>query len=74
MVKALGIKVNELKTHGVFHRLDTTQINLTMKKVVISYVNSVSVLGVQFDSKFSWSSQISNCIKSKISTTCNTVN
>ena len=68
-LKNSGMKVNDSKTEiCVFHRLDAPQISLTLNNCRIKSINSMNVLGVQFDSKLSWSHQVSKCIKKANST------
>ena len=59
-----GMKVNEAKTEiCVFHRMDCRQISMTINQIPIKSVNSMNVLGVQFDTKMNWSQQVNKCVK-----------
>ena len=63
-LKDSGMKVNETKTEiCVFHRLDPPQITITINNCHVKSINSMNVLGVQFDSKLCWSNHVSKCIK-----------
>jgi hypothetical protein len=64
LLKDSGMKVNESTTETcVFHRMDTHPISFTLNQIEMRSVNSMNVLGVQFDTNFNWSNQINNCIK-----------
>ena len=62
-----GLKVNESKTElCLFHRKDQLPIQITLNNEVIVSKSSMNVLGVEFDCKLNWQTQISNSItKSK---------
>lgn len=59
-----GMKVNEAKTEiCVFHRMDCRPITIRINQIPIISLNSMNVLGVQFDNKMNWSHQVTKCIK-----------
>ena len=62
-----GLKVNDLKTEiCLFHRNDCQLIEITVNGLLIKSKSNMNVLGVSFDSKLQWHSQVSNAIsKSK---------
>ena len=62
-----GLKVNESKTElCLFHRKDHPQINLPFNNQILTSKPQMNVLGVTFDSKLNWPSQIENTVsKSK---------
>ena len=58
------MKVNESKTElCLFHKVDTTPINVSINGNMVTSKRSINVLGVIFDSKLQWSDQISHTIK-----------
>ena len=61
--KGSGLKVNTDKTEFcMFHILDTQKFSLTIDDKVIESKKEINVLGVLFDSKLNWSSQVTNSI------------
>ena len=59
-----GLKVNEKKTEiCLFHRLDLRSVTVNVGANRILSSNTMNVLGVSFDSKMQWSSQVSNTVK-----------
>ena len=59
-----GLKVNENKTEiCLFHRLDVRSVSVNVGANQITSSSTMNVLGVSFDSKMQWSSQVSNTIK-----------
>ena len=55
-----GLKVNENKTElCLFHRKDTHPITILLNNATIVSKLSINVLGVLFDSKLTWSKQVS---------------
>ena len=55
-----GLKVNESKTElCLFHRKDTIPIEITLNNISIKSQSSMNVLGIIFDSKLTWSNQVS---------------
>ena len=63
-LKDSGLKVNETKTElCIFHRTDNTQGRIMISDVMIEAKTEMNVLGITFDSKLQWSSQISRAIK-----------
>jgi len=61
-LKYLGLQVNESKTEMcIFH--GNTDGSLLIDNVLISSKNDINVLGITFDSKLQWSSQVSRVIK-----------
>ena len=62
-LKESGLKVNESKTElCLFYRKDTPQIEIIVNNVVIKSMKSMNVLGVEFDSKLTWSNHIAKQI------------
>ena len=58
-----GLKVNETKTElCLFHRKDKPPIEISIFNQLITSKPSMNVLGVAFDSKLSWNTQIANSI------------
>ena len=54
-----GLKVNASKTGLIiFHRTDTAEITITVDGTVVKSEKEMSVLGLTFDSKMEWSSQV----------------
>ena len=66
-LKDSGLKINEEKTElCLFHRTDRAPIRITLNGQPIISKTSINVLGVQFDSKLTWSEQVNKSInKSK---------
>ena len=59
-----GLKINENKTElCLFYRKDTNPIKIILNDVIIMSKTSINVLGVSFDSKMTWSNQISQTIQ-----------
>ena len=62
-LKGSGLKVNEKKTElCIFHRNGNTDGNLLIDNDLITSKNEINVLGITFDSKLQWSSQVSRAI------------
>ena len=62
-LKDSGLVVNESKTEiCLFHRNDNQVITLILQNQRIVSKTSMNVLGVVFDSKLTWSNQVSNAI------------
>ena len=63
-LKESGLKVNESKTElCVFHRTENTDGGLLLDNVLINCKGEINVLGITFDSKLQWCSQVSRAIK-----------
>ena len=63
-LKGSGLKVNENKTElCIFHRSGNTDGSLLIDNVLIASKNEINVLGITFDSKLQWSSQVSRAIR-----------
>ena len=63
-LKDSGLKVNENKTElCIFHRINNTNGTLMIDNVMVTSKNEINVLGVTFDSKLQWCSQVSRAIK-----------
>jgi hypothetical protein len=63
-LKGSGLKVNETKTElCIFHRSGNTDGNLLIDNDLITSKNEINVLGITFDSKLQWSSQVSRAIR-----------
>jgi hypothetical protein len=63
-LKGLGLKVNESKTElCIFHQSSTTDGSLLIDYVLIKSKNEINVLGITFDSKLQWGSQVSRAIR-----------
>ena len=59
-----GLRVNDLKTEiCLFHRNDCQLIEITVNESRIKSKSNMNVLGVSFDSKLQWHSQVSNTVK-----------
>ena len=71
-LKDSGLKINETKTElCLFHRNDHEPITITVNNILLTSKHSINVLGVQFDSKLSWSNQVNTSInKAKKSLPC----
>jgi hypothetical protein len=68
-LKDSGLKVNKGKTElWMLHRMDSCPVTITLNQVQIVSVNSMNILGVQFDNKLSWSFQVNNCMKKAMAT------
>ena len=62
--KNSGLKVNETKTElCLFHRNDHPPINLEFNNEILITKNNMNVLGVSFDSKLNWQSQVEQTIQ-----------
>ena len=62
-LKDSGLKINENKTElCLFHRNDHAPITITINNTNITSKPSMNVLGVQFDSKLSWSNHVNKTI------------
>ena len=58
-----GLKINETKTElCLFHRNDHEPVTITVNNVQLTSKHSINVLGIQFDSKLSWSNQVNKSI------------
>jgi hypothetical protein len=63
-LKDSGLKVNEKKTElCIFHQNGNTDGNLLIDNDLITSKNEINVLGITFDSKLQWSSQVSRAIR-----------
>ena len=63
-LKESGLKVNESKTElCIFHRTENTDGSLLIDNVLINSKSEINVLGITFDSKLQWCSQVSRAIK-----------
>jgi hypothetical protein len=63
-LKGSGLKVNESKTElCIFHRSNNTDGSLLVDNVLIKSKNEINVLGITFDSKLQWGSQVSRTIR-----------
>jgi hypothetical protein len=63
-LKGSGLKVNESKTElCIFHQSDNTDGSLLVDNVLIKSKNEINVLGITFDSKLQWGSQVSKTIR-----------
>ena len=63
-LKGSGLKVNEKKTElCIFHRNGNTDGSLSIDNNLIASKNEINVLGITFDSKLQWSSQVSRAIR-----------
>jgi hypothetical protein len=63
-LKGSGLKVNEKKTElCIFHRNGNTDGSLLIDNSLITSKNEINVLGITFDSKLQWSSQVSRAIR-----------
>jgi hypothetical protein len=63
-LKESGLKVNEKKTElCVFHRNKNTDGGLKIDSTTIPSKSEINVLGLTFDSKLNWGSQVSRAIK-----------
>jgi hypothetical protein len=63
-LKGSGLKVNEKKTElCIFHRNGNTDGSLSIDNSLITSKNEINVLGITFDSKLQWSSQVSRAIR-----------
>jgi hypothetical protein len=63
-LKGSGLKVNESKTElCIFHRSNNTDGSLLVDNVLIKSKNEINVLGITFDSKLQWGSQVSRAIR-----------
>ena len=59
-----GLKVNETKTElCLFHRNDHPPIHLEFNDEILTTKNNMNVLGVSFDSKLNWQSQVEQTIQ-----------
>ena len=59
-----GLKVNETKTElCLFHRNDHPPIQLEFNAEILTTKNNMNVLGVSFDSKLNWQSQVEQTIQ-----------
>jgi hypothetical protein len=62
-LRGSGLTVNEAKTElCLFHRQDQPQISINLFNSLINSKYMINVLGVLFDSKLQWSSQVSKTI------------
>ena len=62
-LKDSGLVVNENKTEVcLFHRNDKPKITINVAGCRVRSKDNINVLGVTFDSKLEWSSQVRNCI------------
>ena len=58
-----GLKVNEQKTElCLFYKRDTPPVEIIINNIPVKSATSMNVLGVSFDSKLTWTKQISNTI------------
>ena len=63
-LKDSGMKVNESKTDlCLFHRGDSTPINIILYGQVIKSNKCINILGVIFDSKLQWADQVAHALK-----------
>ncbi len=63
-LKSSGLKVNEKKTElCIFHRNGNTEGSLLIYNTLITSKNEINILGITFDSKLQWSSQVSRAIR-----------
>jgi hypothetical protein len=63
-LKGSGLKVNEKKTElCIFHQNVNTDGSLSIDNSFITSKNEINVLGITFDSKLQWSSQVSQAIR-----------
>ena len=68
-MKDSGLKINENKTElCLFHRNDHAPISITINDAIITSKTSMNFLGVQFDSKLSWSDHVNKTINKAKST------
>ena len=59
-----GLKVNEAKTElCIFHRVKNTEGLLKIDTAVVNAKDEINVLGLTFDSRLNWTSQVSRSIK-----------
>ena len=57
------LKINETKTElCLFYRNDHAPVTITVNNINLTSKSSINVLGVQFDSKLSWSDQVNKSI------------
>ena len=62
-LKKSGLKVNESKTEiCLFHRNDSTPIQININNTIINSKPHINVLGVTFDSKLQWHEQVASTI------------
>ena len=62
-LKDSGLKINESKTElCLFHRNDHAPIQITVNGITLTSKPPINFLGVQFDSKLSWSDQVNKTI------------
>jgi hypothetical protein len=62
-LKNSGLKVNDSKTElCLFHRKDQPPIQITLNDQILTSKLNMNVLGVAFDSKLNWQTQIENTI------------
>ena len=62
-LKDSGLVVNESKTEVcLFHRNDKPKITINVAGCRVRLKDNMNVLGVTFDSKLEWTSQVRNCI------------
>ena len=62
-LKDSGMKINETKTElCLFYRNDHAPVTIILNNIQITSKTSINVLGVQFDSKLSWSDQVCKSI------------
>ena len=63
-LKDSGLKVNDAKTElCIFNKTDIASVTLTINTFEIKSKNQINVLGVIFDTKLKWHSQVENVIK-----------
>ena len=63
-LKGSGLKVNGKKTElCIFHRNGNTDGSLLIDNDLITSKNEINVLGITFDSRLQWSSQVSRAIR-----------
>ena len=59
-LKNSGLKVNESKTEiCMFHRKDTTQVEINVSGIPVKSKDHMNVVGVMFDSKLNWAKHVS---------------
>ena len=62
-MRSSGLKVNEEKTKiCIFSRLDTTPVVMNINRNLVQTKKEMNVLGITFDSKLQWNTQVINTI------------
>ena len=63
-MSSTGLKINETKTEiCIFHRSRTITMDIVIENTVLSSTNTMSILGIMFDSNLKWNHQYSKAIK-----------